>query len=126
MELSFFIDETLMQIIKGVKSAQEKAKLFDVTIAPPLIFEGDANTVPYVQLGKRAMHINHVDFDVALTYTDSEENKTGIGVWFSSIGIGGQEKTDKKNVSVTNIKFSVPLMFYSIAHSSHKDSNHHE
>lgn len=116
MELSFFIEETLMQIVKGVKSAREKAKEYGASVSPPLIFEGNANKVPYVQLGQRFMHINHVDFDVALTSSDSEENKTGIGVWLGSIGIGGQEKTDTKNVSFTNIKFSVPVILYSTDH----------
>ena len=109
MELNIFIEETLIQIIKGVKSAQEKAKDYGAKVSPFYLFEGDSNA-PYTKVNDVRLHVGRVNFEVALTSSDGSENKSGFGVFLGSIGVGGQEKSDTKYVSATSIKFSVPIM----------------
>jgi len=55
--------------------------------------------------------VTDVQFEVALTSSDGAEGKMGVGVWFSGIGVGSQEKTDTKNMSVTNVRFTIPVAF---------------
>ena len=105
MELKEFIEETLLQIIGGVKSAQEKAKDTGALINP-----ADAKSSDPKVHRKYQEYIGSVDFEVALTNAEEKEGKKGIGVWFGGIGLGGQQKTDMQNMSVTNIRFSIPII----------------
>jgi hypothetical protein len=109
MELKEFIEETLMQVVEGVKSAQEKALEFGACISPKGM-RTDARS-NYIHIGQNVdMPLGQIDFEIALTSSDEKESKGGIGVMLAGIGIGGQERTDMKNVSITNIKFSVPVL----------------
>ena len=95
MELKEFIEDTLLQIINGVKVVQDKTKETESLAINP-------ESVTYSH--------GSVDFEVALTKTEGNEGRAGIGVWFGNIGLGGQQKTDTQNVSVNNVKFSVPVI----------------
>ena len=55
-------------------------------------------------------HTEKINFNVAITVTEEVEGKSGIGVFIAGFGIGGQEKTDTSNVSVSTISFSVPVL----------------
>ena len=55
--------------------------------------------------------IQDVEFEVALTASTEEGNKSGIGVAFGAFAIGGNKKSGEKNISVTNIKFTIPAVF---------------
>ena len=106
MELKEFITETLTQIIEGVKSAQEKSKDTGALINP-----ADTKAQENTPKTTQNDYIGLVDFGVALTQIEGKEGKSGIGVYFAGIGFGGQQKTDTQNMSVTNIKFSIPVIF---------------
>ncbi len=105
MELKDFVEETLLQIIQGVKSAQEKGLKDGAIISPGYI---DTKNQRSTYNGTEYT-INEVEFEVELTVTEGKENKKGIGVAFGSFAIGGQNKSDANNTSLTKIKFSVPV-----------------
>ena len=52
----------------------------------------------------------NVEFDVALTASDKEDAKAGIGVFFGAVGIGTQISGENAYSSMTRVKFSVPLL----------------
>jgi hypothetical protein len=106
MELSRFIEETITQIVNGVKLAQENTKDSGAKINPL----GAMSSGGKVYTLNRSF-IDVVDFEVALTRIDEKEGKGGIGVFLGGFGIGGQEKTAINNMAVTNIKFSIPIVF---------------
>ena len=109
MELKEFIENTLLQIVDGVKSVQEKG-LEKGAIISPSVIDKVAAGYRKVAIYENQMRIfTDVEFEVALTSSDGKEGKGGIGVYFAGIGIGGQEKTDIKNETITNIKFSIPV-----------------
>ena len=112
MELSEFIQKTLMQIIKGIHSCQEPAKEHGAFINPRNI---ETKGGPYLMqswIKNEAYIVQNVDFEIGLTATASEASKSGIGVLLGGI-IGGSTNvsTDDKSGSVTNIKFRIPVIF---------------
>jgi hypothetical protein len=52
-----------------------------------------------------------MEFDVAVTATETTEAKVGVGVFLGSLGIGSQAKSEDGNVIVSRIKFSVPVLY---------------
>jgi hypothetical protein len=111
MELKEFIEETLIQVVEGVKSAQEKAEKSGACISPKGMRTGDSQRYISVGVGNVSIPLTQIDFEIGLTSTEGEKGKSGIGVFLGGIGIGGQGETNTKNVSVTNIKFSVPVLW---------------
>ena len=103
MELSEFIKDIVLQIIEGVRIAQENTKETDVLINPD---ESDV-LKPNLQTNYRYCS---VDFEVALTDMERAGGKSGIGVWFGGIGAGAQGASDKQKISATNIRFSIPIV----------------
>jgi hypothetical protein len=94
MDLETFIAETLRQIVKGVRTAQEHQNC-----ALALINET-------IKVDKSRL----IEFDVALTVTEGSEAKAGIGVFSGVFGVGTQANTSAANSSVSRIKFSVPII----------------
>jgi hypothetical protein len=108
MELKEFIEETILQIVEGVKSAQDKTKGTGTKINPDGIF---LNIATEQNLrGERGEHVSVINYEIAITETKGKGGKAGIGVFFGNIGIGAEEKTDTKNMSVNSIKFSIPVI----------------
>lgn len=108
MNLQDFIRETLIQIINGVKDAQE------------IIGESGAAINPIGlsrmrdQLGGRGYHsgavTEAVEFDVAVTVTEGESTKKGAGAFISVVALGAQKQTEAHSSSVSRVKFSVPAL----------------
>lgn len=109
MELQIFIAETIKSILDGIKQAQEYAKLSGGTIVPSeLNFKSD---LPGTHWDDDGVIMEKIDFDVAVTVTDTntKEGKAGISVWGIGAGIKGQENS--KNESISRIKFSIPVIY---------------
>jgi hypothetical protein len=109
MELKDYIKETLTQIIQGVSEAQKFAAENNSKINPSnvqLFYKGDnpiysdKNNNNYAQI---------IDFDIAITVTEGNNNKGGVGVFFGTFGAGGQIENQQMNSNVNRIKFSVPV-----------------
>jgi len=99
MELQEFITETLIQIVNGVKAAQNLVKDSTAIIAP----HGYLGGVQY----RREMQ--SIEFDVAITTTDTTEAKAGAGVFVAGISLGGQARGEASNQTLSRIKFKVPI-----------------
>jgi hypothetical protein len=99
MDLETFIAETLRQIVKGVRTAQEHDDCKGAFINPS----------PSPGQGHRL--VKPIEFDVALTVTEGSEKqgKGGIGI-ASVLGIGGQASSTTASTSVSRIKFEVPVI----------------
>ena len=96
MDLETFIAETLRQIVKGIKIAQEHEDCKGGKINPFRPSGGE---------------VKQIDFDVAVTATEGSEKKGGIGVFTGVFGVGGQANANTANSTVSRIKFSVPIIF---------------
>ena len=108
MNLQEFIREMLVQIINGVKDAQEIIGESGAVINPIGLYR------VHDQLAGRGFHsgavTETVEFDVAVTVIEAEGVKKGVGAFVSVVGIGAQKQTETQNSSVSRIKFSVPAL----------------
>jgi hypothetical protein len=106
MVLEEFVKDTLLQIIKGVKSAQDEADAFGAVVSPSLSSE-DVNTV---KIHDKSRTVTGVDFDVVLTESVSSKGDAKVSVGFMHFAKVGAEGGDAKENGVrTSVKFSVPV-----------------
>lgn len=100
MELNQFVSETIIQIINGVNKAQSTSKGTGALVAPQRYGDGG-----YFYIRK----IEVIEFDVAITTTDTTEGKAGAGIFVAGISLGGQAREEVSNQTLSRIKFNVPI-----------------
>lgn len=107
MELKEFIKETLLQIVIGVKDAQEASAKYGAAINPAIIKKGDVMTT---RIGDEDRTVQNVSFEVALASSSGESVNKGVGVMLASIGAGINKNKDDKSSTTTGIKFTIPVV----------------
>lgn len=113
MELKDFIKTALTDITDAVSELQ--AELGNGAIVNPSMPEPISNaTVKDPGNGKVNRRISNVDFDVALTVSDTGMLESGgkAGIQIFSARIGAESKTHNENVS--RITFSIPVVLPSV------------
>lgn len=106
VELQQFISETLVQIVAGVKDAQTQVEELGGMVHPS-IWQDDP-TGEYagkIQISK----LREVNFDVAVTTSETAGKKGGLGVFVGAVGIGAQAEGASTNSAISRIQFSVLL-----------------
>jgi hypothetical protein len=111
MELKEFVSRTLTQLIAGVKDAQAEAKTMDAHVNPHLMKNEVTGKEPriIIPIGNIAQPIFLVDFDVAITASEGSSAKGGLGIFVSSVGIGGQGESKSTSSQESRIRFVVPI-----------------
>ena len=99
MELKEFVKETLTQIVDGIKEAQEVCGKIGAIVNPHI---DDAND---------SIRQEKVSFEVLLSGVENNENKKGIGVWLSSVGVGVNQSDKQENSTHTKVSFDVYVQF---------------
>lgn len=95
MKLQEFVSETLKEIIAGVMEAQAYAR------------DNGANVnAPTEKIFPSA---KEVEFDVAVTSTDTSETQASAGIFVAALGVGAKGKSDISNSCVSRVRFSVPI-----------------
>lgn len=107
IKLQDFISDTLKQIIDGVADAQEYAKIKNSYI--------NVNTTEYsgheIKIKKNsAPEPQLIEFDIALTTTEDQNIKGGLGIFVTGIGLGYQGETKTMGSEISRIKFSIPVI----------------
>lgn len=118
MDLKDFVKESLLNIVDGVKEAQEESKAKGAIISPRFVGAKGYTA----QIGEKNCSIQFVDFEIVLGEIINKEAKDSIrgslGVVLSKIGIGveakGDTKKEDRNSAQTSIRFSVPIILPSI------------
>lgn len=90
MELKEFVSQTLIQIIEGIKIAQNHSTETNADIASGGVYE-------------------KIEFDVAVTTTDTTEARVGAGIFVAAVSLGAQAKGGVTNQTLSHIRFSVPM-----------------
>ena len=107
MEIKEFISETLTQIFEGIIEAQNKA----VDIGGKInVYYGEYQKLDN-ELKIDRKDISNVEFELSVTKSGSNETKGGLVVYFGNIGVGMSKKTEKNEVSLNKIKFSIPVFY---------------
>ena len=112
MELKEFVSGTIKQIIDGVIEAQEYAETKGAIVNPEIFIHADDSNNLKMTTTDRGFHsyIQIIDFDVAVTSTEGEQEKAGLGIFVAPITVGAQGKFDYTNTVANRIKFSIPVM----------------
>ncbi len=115
MQLNEFIFETLVQIAKGIESANAQLAATTARVNPPNVFPIDDkyNSIVYGHIQtdqelNRAVHL--VRFDVAVYAAEGKETKGGIGIMVGAIGLGSQGKSDTSESTTSRIQFGIPML----------------
>jgi hypothetical protein len=109
MELKDFIKGTLIEIVSGVKEAQNTISDTGAYINPMVNVSNSQRSI--ASYGGHKSAIYDVDFDIAVTASDSSGAKGGIGVFLGGVGIGTKADLNETNVSQNRIKFQVPISY---------------
>lgn len=111
MDLKDFITETLSQIAKGVGNAQNEYQQLGGVVNPSGLQQivGD---IPYgkaTALHGSAILLCNVQFEVSLTNDTKNNSSGGIGVLFGAVSIGGKTGNENSQISLTKVKFNIPV-----------------
>lgn len=119
MDLKTFVSETVRQVIDGIVEAQKGVAESGAFINP-----GDRETAlrNFGHTGKSRFafvpgggnsprEIQEIEFDVAVTVSETSDKKGGIGVASSFITLGTSKATATAAETASRIKFKVPIAF---------------
>jgi hypothetical protein len=117
MELKDFINETLTQIMQGIRDAQSDESKHGGEINPRIII-GDylldrKEEIRRAGMMLSDMHeaIDFVNFDVAVTVTEATGTKGGIGILMGVVGAGSQGQSSASSGSLNRIQFRIPVSY---------------
>lgn len=116
MKLDEFITDTLKSIIKGVKDSQEFAQENGARVNPH-IGNWDKTKILTTYYGREegARVISTIDFDIAVTASNSQETGGEGGINVFSVKLGGKLTDAEKNETVSRIKFSLNVTLPNVA-----------
>ena len=103
MQLDEFVKTSLEQIVSGVQQAQKTAEAMGATINPSVRSSASG------RMHSNGTLIQDVEFDVAVTTTETGGSNAGLRVGWASVGAGVEGRSSKENSAVSRIKFVVPV-----------------
>jgi hypothetical protein len=113
MELKEFINQTLVQLIEGVKLAQNQTRSLDGEINPYLpevLLKDKVLDSRMFRLGGTVeKNVFFIDFDVAVTVIESDNIKGGGSINVAAIKLGAGGESNTTNTQQSRIKFIIPI-----------------
>lgn len=109
MKLDEFISETIKAVIKGLDDCKEFAIQHNARINPRFNPKNSDENYIYYNKENGAVKVSKVDFDVAVTVTEKEENGINAGISVYGIGLGAKTKGTEENKTISRINFSVDV-----------------
>lgn len=108
MDLKEFTKQALVQIVKGIEEANLELESNGCEIVTKGIRYAAGQDFKYVY--ENGAHIIDVDFDVAITATESEGSNGGAGLKVVSLfNMGGYTENKIENQTISRIKYTLPL-----------------
>ena len=104
MQLDEFVRSTLEQIIAGVSAAQKTAVQSGAAVNPT-VRTGGSNRIVH----SNGAVLQDVQFDVAITVSESEKSGAGLKVGIPWVGGGIEAGSDAQHSQASRIKFAVSL-----------------
>lgn len=109
MDLKDFITSTLTQIVRAVEETNTALVDSQAVVSPKGGYLPDGRHQAFIQ-GNYAPFTEVVEFDVAVTAREGSENKGGAAVSIVSISLGTMRSKEQEDISVSRIKFKIPLL----------------
>jgi len=111
VDLRSFVSETLKEIIDGVVEVQKYAVGVGASVNPSTLHKSDHGLVESLMPTGVGFPVQVVAFDVALTTSEEDKAKGGIGVFVGPVGIGVQGQEGSISSSLSRVQFSIPVRF---------------
>ena len=111
MDLKDFVKTTLVDIVKGIDDANKELSAMNSFVATDNLDKIGNDTIKGARDDKGKIHIvSDINFDVAVTASESAEKQGGAGVSvLSSINLGGKLKNENLSSTTSRLKFCLPL-----------------
>lgn len=112
MELDEFINNTLTDIVSGIQKANQKLESSGSYVCSSHLSQNLGEGARRISKDKNGnLHvISEINFDVAVTASNSSKDEAGGGIKvFSVVKLGGSISNDTANNEVSRIQFSIPL-----------------
>jgi hypothetical protein len=109
MNLEDFVTETLMQIINGVREAQEFAQTKNACINPVSARMTSSQQVQHYDINT-GVPLQNIEFDVGITVTETSTKQDGALTTIGSVTVSPQNPSESQNSSISRIRFSVPIL----------------
>ena len=106
MELKDFIKAAITDITEAVSELQ--AELGNGTIVNPTLYEGEKGK--FLLIDNEGKAIERLNFDVAVTISDSSGTLTGAKAGISILGAEINSASCGKTENVSRLTFSIPLV----------------
>lgn len=103
MEVKDFVAQTIIEIVEGVKLAQEHGRQNGAVVNAPLTgLRGSVMGPPESQT---------IEFDILISVSDEAQTKSGLQVFFPPVR-AGLHGADKAAMTTSNrVKFSITVAF---------------
>lgn len=114
MELKDFVEESLVQIARGIEAASKALEDTNAHINPKNIHVNGDNRQNYGRLDNTRQYnpvVELVEFDVAVHASEGKETNGKIGISVGSLGLGAGGKSQETSRSESRIKFKIPVVF---------------
>lgn len=102
MELRKFIANALVDIVEGIKAAQDKTS--SGTVAPSWIADH------YKAIESGVSRVQPIDFEVTVKADESKGSSAKISVVAAVVGGGVKGESGEKSGSVATLKFRIPIL----------------
>ncbi len=108
MELHDFISQTIGQIIKGVKIAQNDDNNNGAIINPASInYAGNTSSICIENTTGRPVQI--IKFDIGLTASSQDGSVVGAGIFVAAFSLGSKLSENSINSIVHRHSFEIPI-----------------
>lgn len=106
MDVKEFTKQTLLQIVEGVQEANEVMESSGAYVTNEALYNSKGAT-----LSAKRLNVVEIDFDVAITTTDTEGSNGGAGIKVASfMNIGGNMESKSENQTISRIRYTLPLV----------------
>lgn len=123
--LEEFIPQALASITRGIKKAQETLEDGNMVNPVPLTWRRTADKSGKAHLD--GAPIADIEFDLAISVTDSEGDSGNFNISVMGIGFGFGTEDQKAHMSAHRVKFKVPIVLPAgYIEEAPYDEGHHE
>ncbi len=106
MELKEFIKNTLIEISTAIKESQSKLRDTGTIINPSSIYND------FISIdGNGRRKVSEINFDIAISTEEKEDNTTGLSVVTGFFGAGNVIKEGLNTSLINRIQFKIPISF---------------
>jgi len=113
MELKDFVRDSILQIVRGMVEAQDVIGEYGASVNPPPLHNPTPDVVRYAATGpdgeKVLSLLQDLEFDVALTSRDTQNDGGKVAVLAGFIGGGISASSEKGQEAISRLRFKVPI-----------------